>query len=177
VGTVFAIVAPDFGVGYTGFWNVHFLIQHSYVLIVPALCMGLRIFPRLTKRSIGYFFVGFTAYISFCYILGTILNGYRDVTGETVNYFYLFDFKIAFDYFPFLEFVEDYYFEFGRFIVYPLVFVIVYAGYSLMCLAFFLAVKWLYKYEDDVVELRYSAIDLLEKITGKRSKFPKNYIE
>lgn len=177
VGTVFAIVAPDFGVGYTGFWNVHFLIQHSYVLIVPALCMGLRIFPRLTKRSIGYFFIGFTAYISFCYILGTILNGYQDVTGETVNYFYLFDFKIAFDYFPFLEFVEDYYFEFGRFIVYPLVFVIVYAGYSLMCLAFFLAVRWLYKYEDDVVELRHSAIDLLEKITGKKSRFPKNYIE
>lgn len=177
VGTVFAIVAPDFGIGFTGFWNVHFLIQHTYVLLVPALCMGLRIFPRITKRSIGYYFIGFTAYITFCYILGTVLNGYQDITGETVNYFYLFDFDIAFDYFPFLHFVEDYYIEFGRFIMYPLVFVIVYVGYSVLCMLFFLAVRWLYKYEDNVIELRASAIDLYEKITKKESKRPKHYIE
>ncbi len=177
VGTVFAIVAPDFGVGHFGFWNTHFLFQHSYVLIVPALCMGLRLFPRLTKKSILYYFVGFTAYIGFCYVLGTILNGYQDVTGETVNYFYLFDFDIAFDYFPFLKFVENYYFEFGRFIVYPLVFVFVYVGFSALSMLFFLAVRWLYKYEDDTLELRLSAIDLLEKITKKKSKIPKHYID
>jgi hypothetical protein len=46
-----------------------------------------------------------------------------------------------------------------------------------MCLAFFLIVKWLYKYEDDVVELHGSAVDLYEKITGKKSKIPKKYVD
>lgn len=172
VGTLFAILVPDFGVGYTGFWNVHFLLEHSYVFIVPVICMGLKMFPRLTKRSMGYYFVGFSIYITFCYILGTILNGYSDVTGETVNYFYLFDFKIAFDYFPFLRFVEDFSFEYGRFVFYPLVFAIVYVGYSLLCFIFFLFMRWLYKYEDKVIELHYSAVDLWKKLTGKKDTTP-----
>ena len=172
VGTMFAILVPDFGIGYTGFWNMHFLFEHSLVLIVPAICMGLQIFPRLSKRSMGYYFVGFSIYITFCYILGTILNGYQDVTGETVNYFYMFDFKIAFDYFPFLQFIEDYRFEFGRFEVYPFVFAIVYVGYSLLCFLFFLFMKWLYKYEDKVIELHYSAVDLCKKITGRKEALP-----
>ena len=172
VGTLFAILVPDFGVGYTGFWNMHFLFEHSYVLIVPAVCMGLQIFPRLTKKSVGYYFVGFSIYITFCYVLGTILNGYQDVTGETVNYFYMFDFKIAFDYFPFLRFIEDYVIEFGRFVMYPLVFIIVYVGYSLLCLGFFLFMKWLYKYEDKVIELHHSAVDLCKKIRGRKSRLP-----
>lgn len=177
VGTLFAMLVPDFGVGYTGFWNIHFLLEHSLVLIVPAVCMGLGIFPRLTRKSIGYYFVGFSIYICFCYILGTVLNGYQDITGETVNYFYLFDFKMAFDYFPFLRFVEDYSFEFGRFIVYPLVFVIVYVGYSLLCLLFFLFMTWLYRYEDKVIELHESAVDLFQKIKGRKARLPENIKE
>lgn len=89
-----------------------------------------------------------------------------------MNYFYMFDFKIAFDYFPFLQFIEDYRFEFGRFEVYPFVFAIVYVGYSLLCFLFFLFMKWLYKYEDKVIELHYSAVDLCKKITGRKEALP-----
>lgn len=180
VGTIFAIAVPNLNVGYTSFWNIHFLMEHSFVFIIPVVCMGLQIFPRLTKRSIGYYFAGFSIYITFCYILGTILNGYRDVTGETVNYFYLFDFEIAFEYFGFLRFVENYYFEFGRFIVYPLVFVIVYVGYSILCLAFFFLTKWICKYEDNVIELHHSAVDLRKKIKeskARKKKSPENMID
>ena len=81
----------------------------------------------------------------------------------------MFDFKIAFDYFPFLQFIEDYYFEFGRFVVYPLVFAIVYVGYSLLCMGFFLFMKWLYRYEDKVIELHHSAVDLCKKIKGRKA--------
>ncbi len=177
VGTIFAIVAPDFGIGDASFWNVHFLYEHALVLMIPALAAGLRIFKRIDLKSIKYLFIGFTAYFLFCFISGTILNGYSDVTGQTVNYFYMFDHEIAFDYFPFMEFAEDYYFRIGRFIVYPIIILTVYFGFFLLCLLFYLLVKFFYKLEDDHLALRGSSIDLYEKITGKTSIRPKNFID
>lgn len=177
VGTLFAILFPDFGGGYLSFWNTHFIIQHSLVLWLAAFGMGLRIFPRLTAKSLKYFFVGYTIYVLSMYVLGTILNGYSDITGETVNYFYMFDFDTAFDYFPFLQFIEDYVIELGRFVMYPLTLVFVYFGFGILCLLFYLLVKFCYKLEDDHLELRLSGIELYEKITGKKSRRPKHFID
>ena len=42
---------------------------------------------------------------------------------------------------------------------------------------FYLLTKWIYKFEDDVLEMRESAIDLYEKITKKKTKIPKHYID
>ena len=177
VGTLFAIIAPDFSVGQTSFWNMHFLFEHTLVFVIPIACMGLRLFPRVTWKSWKYYFIGFTSYMLFAYVSGTILNGYSDVTGETVNYFFMFDFETAFDYFPFLQFVEEYCVEFGRFVMYPLVPLIVYVGFTTLCLLFFLVARLIYKMEDDCLELRRSAIDLWEKITKKPSKLTKDFIE
>ena len=177
VGTRIAIIGPDFGYGNTSFWNVHFLYEHAFVLIIPALLAGLRIFPRVTPKSIKHMAVGFTIYFMFCFILGTILNGYSDITGELVNYFYMFDLEIAFDYFPFLTFTGDYSFDIGRFTVYPLVVAFTYLGFFLLCMLYYLFVRLLYKFEDDHLALRASGIDLYEKITGKTSRRPKQYID
>ena len=177
VGTLFAIIGPDFGYGMSSFWNVHFLYEHTFVLILPALLAGLRIFPRVNLKSLKPLLIGFSAYFFFCFILGTILNGYADVTGETVNYFYMFDLETAFDYFPFLTFTEDYFFTIGRFTVYPIVVSIVYVGFFSLCLLFYLFVRVLYKFEDDHLALRLSGIELYEKITGKTSRRPKHFVD
>ncbi len=177
VGTLFAILLPDFSIGYYSFWTVHFIIQHSLVLMVAAFGMGLRIFPRIKRRSLLYFFIGYTIYVVFMYVLGTILNGYSDVTGETVNYFYMFNFDTAFEYFPFLSFIENYSIELGRFVLYPFAFVIVYIGFGLLCILFALLIKFCYRLEDDHVALRRSGIELYEKITGRKSRRPKHYID
>ena len=177
VGTLFAMLAPDFSIGKTGFWNMHFLFEHSLVLIIPLACIGLRLFPRLSWKSWKYYFIGFASYMAFAYIAGTILNGYSDVTGETVNYFYMFDFKIAFDYFPFLKFIEETSYQFGRFIVYPLVPLIVFIGFTVLCFLLFLVVRLVYKFEDDHLELRRSSIDFWEKVTKRPSKRPRDFID
>ena len=177
VGTLFAMIAPDFSIGKTSFWNMHFLFEHSLVLIIPIACMGLRIFPRLNWKSWRYYFIGFSAYIIFAYVLGTVLNGYSDITGEKVNYFYMFDFSIAFDYFPFLRFLEDTSFQFGRFIFYPLVPLVVYVGFTVLCFLLYLLIRLLYKFEDDHLELRRSSIDFWEKITHRPSKRPRDFID
>ena len=177
VGTLFAILAPDFGYGEASFWNVHFLYEHTLVLMIPALAGGLRIFKRLDLKSLKYVAIGFASYFFFCFVSGTILNGYSDITHETVNYFYMFDLDIAFDYFPMFTFTEDYFFTIGRFTVYPLIVGIIFLGYSLLCFIYYLIVRILYRFEDDHLALRRSGIDLFEKITGKVSRRPKEFID
>ena len=176
-GTILAIVAPTFSIGDTSFWTMHYIIEHSLVLIVPSLVMGLRIYPRVTTKSLKYAAIGFTCYFLFAFLLGTILNGYSAETGEKVNYFYMFDLELAFDYFPFLTFAGNYHFSIGRFEIYPIVVSIVYLGFTLIWFSFYLLVKALYKIDDDHLELRNSSIELYEKITNKTSRRPKEFVE
>lgn len=173
VGALIAILMPDFSTGGLGFWNMHYIMEHTLVLAIPILCMGLRIFPRLKTKSLLYFFIGFTAYFLFAFISGTILNGYSDKTLERVNFFYMFDLNFALDKFPFLTFASKIRFEFGRFEVYPLIPLIIYVAFSLLCLIFYKITFVIYKLEDDHLELRNSRIDLFEKITGKKSPSPR----
>ncbi len=176
-GTVFAILLADFSQGYFAFWNVHFLLEHSLVLMVPALAMGLRIMPRLTKKSLKYFFIGFTVYFIFCFIMGTVINGYAETQTDRVNYFYMFDLDLAFEYFPFLTRAGDLCITIGIFEIYPIVIGIVYVGYSALCLLFCLLIRLFYRLEDDHLTLRAASIELYEKVTKKKSHRKKEFID
>ena len=176
-GAILAILLPDFTPGAFGFWNMHFVLEHSLVLMIPALAMGLRIFPRITRRSLKYTFVGFSLYFVFCLSAGIILNGYSDVTGFEVNYFFLFDLDKAFDQFPFFSFTERIHLEFGRFEVYPLFVFTIYAAFLILCVCFYHAVRLFYKMEDDHLALRGSAIELYERRTGKEARVPKEFAD
>lgn len=177
VGALIAILMPDFATGSFGFWNAHYIFEHTLVLAIPALAMGLRIFPRVEKKSLLHMWVGFTIYFLFVFTIGTILNGHVDKTGYRVNYFYMFDLKMAFDYFPFLTFTGQYHYEFGRYEVYPFVITIVYLGFQVLCLLFYALVKLLYKMEDDHLQLRLSSITLYEELTGRKALRPKYFID
>lgn len=176
-GAIIAIILPDFLDGALGFWNMHFILEHSLVLIIPALAMGLRIFPRVTPSSLKYMWIGFSIYFVFCLSVGIILNGYSDVTGFEVNYFFLFDIDKAIEYFPFLRPIGNVYFKFGRFGFYPIFVLGMYLAFLCMCVLFYRAVKFFYTVEDDHLELRGSAIELYEKISGKKSKAPKGFVD
>ena len=148
------------------------------VFAIPILCMGLRIFPRITRRSLLYTLIGFTIYFLFAFISGTILNGYASVTKERVNFFFMFDKSQAFEYFPMFSFAGETRIAFGRFEIYPILVGIIYFGFLLLCFLFYLLVKKvLYKMEDDHLQLRLSAIELYEKTTGKPSRRPKEFID
>ena len=176
MGAIIAIVAADFsGGGALSFWNMHFVYEHTLVFLVPILSLWLRIFPRFDRKALKYTFVGFTIYFVFCLISGTIINGYSDVLHTKVNYFFMFDLKKAFSYFPFLSFSENYMIKFGRFEIYPIVVSVIYVGFSALYLLFYFLTKFLYRYEDDRLNLRKSAIDLYEKITHKKSHRPLDF--
>lgn len=177
VGTLIAILAPDISGGVFNFWNLHFMLEHMLVFIVPMLAMWLRIFPRINIKALKHFFIGFTIYFLFCLISGTILNGFAKEIGETVNYFYIFDLKKAFGYFPFLSFTGNFVVRIGRFTLYPLFQLSIYLGFSFLVVLFYMAVQKLYQFTDDRLEMRKSRIDIYEKISGKKSNAPIEFIE
>lgn len=177
VGALIAILMPDFATGTLSFWSMHYLIEHTLDLLIPAMVMGLRIFPRLELRSLKYTSIGFTLYFLFVFVSGTIFNGFSDVTGETVNYFYMFDMETVTDFFPFLTKATEYMVSFGRFEFNPVIVGLIYVLFSLLCFLFYLLIQFCYKLEDDHLALRGSSIDLYEKITHKTSRRPKQFVD
>lgn len=176
-GALLAIFLPDLLPGAFGFWNMHFVLEHSLVFMIPVLAIGLRIFPRSERSALKYTLVGFSIYFIFCLASGMILNGYSDATGFEVNYFFLFDLDKAFGLFPFLKFTESFHVQFGRFEFYPLFVSIIYVCFLLICVVFYHGAKIIFKIEDDHLALRKSAIDLYEKTTGKEARVPKDFID
>ena len=174
-GAIIAFVASDFTGGALGFWNMHFVYEHTLVLIIPALAMALRIFPRIDIKALKYTAIGFSIYFVFCLTIGTLINGFSDITGTTVNYFFMFDLDKAFSYFPFLRFAENYPLSFGRFEFYPIIVLLIFVAFSLFYVLFYFLTKFLYKYDDDQFALRNSAIDLFEKKTKKKLKIPREF--
>ena len=177
VGALIAILMPDFSVGTMSFWSMHYLIEHTLVVVVPAMVMGLSIFPRLELRSLKYTSIGFTIYFVLIFIAGTILNGYSDVTGESVNYFYMFDIDVVLDFLPFMAFAKDSLVQIDKFQIYPVIVGLIYVLFSLLCFLFYLLIRFCYKLEDDHLALRWSSIDLYEKMTHKTSRRPKQFVE
>lgn len=175
VGGCIAVFSPDLVTGAFGFWTMHYMYEHSLVIIVPAVCMALRLFPRLKADALLHLLVGFGCYFMFCVISGTILNGYADVTGTRVNFFYIFDLKKAYGYFPFLAFTRDYRIAFGRFELYPLLHIIIFCGYYGICTLFYFITQKIYAAADDHRVLRASLIDLYCKKTGKSCNLPLEY--
>ena len=155
-GTILAIAVAALSDGIACFWNVHYIFEHSYVLIIPSLAFGLDLYPRVNKKSCVYAFIGFTAYFLFAFFLGLIINGYSEELGQTVNYFYMFDTEVAFDYFPFLSFAGNWCLEFGRFSFYPMVVTIVYLGFSASWVLFYGLCRLIYKICDSIHARRLS---------------------
>ncbi len=174
-GTLIAILSPDFATSGLGFWNLHYIFEHSLVLMVPVLAMSLRLFPRLTRRSLKYMFIGFCCYFFFCAIGGGLLNIFSDYTGEEVNYFFMFDFDKAKSFVPFISALSGWNITLGAYTFYPLLMPIIFVAFLVLCLVFYRFTFFCYRVEEDHLAMRNAEIDLLEKWCGKKSKRPREF--
>ena len=174
-GTLIAILSPDFATTGVGFWNLHYIFEHSLVLMVPVLAMGLRLFPRITRRSLKYMLIGFCFYFLFCMIGGGLLNIFSDYTGQEVNYFFMFDLDKAKSFVSFISFVEVLPVVIGAYTFYPLMMPIIFVGFLVLCLVFYKATFFFYRMEEDHLALRDAEITLLEEWRGKPSRRPREF--
>ncbi|MBQ9801780.1 MAG: YwaF family protein [Clostridia bacterium] len=174
-GTLIAILSPDFATTGLGFWNLHYIFEHSLVLMIPVLAMGLRIFPRLTRRSLKYMLIGFSCYFVFCVIGGGMLNIFSDYTGEEVNYFFMFDLDKAKSFVSFIGFVDVFSVTLGAYTFYPLMMIFVFIAFLMLCLVFYRFTLFCYTVEDDHLRLRNAGLDLLEQRRGRPTGRPRDF--
>ncbi len=146
VGGFIAIVLAAFDVAPLQFWNIHYMYEHAFVMLVPILAMSLGIFPHLDRSAVKDMFKYFSIYFFCAFIGGTIINGLDTVPGTyPVNCFYMFDLDEALSYLPFVGFVGKVHWEFKGFEVYPLLVGVIYSVFTLLNMLFYFMTQGLYK--------------------------------
>lgn len=99
VGVVLALAVPDLaGKGLFYLYNMHYVFEHTNVLVIPVLCLTLGLFPRIDGRTLRDCLVGFSGYFVLVLTLGTVFNAIAARTGKSfyaANYMFMFDQKTA----------------------------------------------------------------------------------
>ena len=106
LGAILAYVFCDSSsYGMTYIMNVHYIAQHTWVVLVPILCQALGIFEPLERRDIKSLFTGYNVYYFFIFIVGGIFTGLLELTGNdfwSCNYLYMFDKEASSNLLPFI---------------------------------------------------------------------------
>lgn len=141
VGALIALSIMDVdgeGIGYL--WNMHFILEHSSVVIIPLLCLSLGIFPKVKHKDLMYVLVGFTIYFVVVLSLGTEVNSIYAKEGNDffkANYFFMFDQEKAAKLVPALGKLFDFKLEIGNYTYYPVIQTAVYFVFSTLCVGVF----------------------------------------
>lgn len=155
VGVILAVAVPDLeGKGFFYLYNMHFILEHTNVLVVPVLALLLKIFPRLDKYALRDCIVGFTIYFVSVWVLGTVFNAIALKTGNSfwsANYMFMFDVKAAKGMLPFTEALFNINFKIGYGTFYPVIFFIVYVVFALICVGLYFAIRLIYLIKDKIV--------------------------
>ena len=151
VGVLFALAMPDLdGKGLFYLYNMHFILEHTNVLVVPILALLLNIFERLDKKSLKHFFFGFLIYFGSVFVLGTIFNAIAKTTGNgfwSANYLFMFDQETAADFVPFLGKLFEFNIRVGSLTFYPLMLITVYVVFNVICLIVFYVIQLIYMFK------------------------------
>lgn len=153
VGALLAISVMDVdgkGIGYL--WNMHFIFEHSGVVLIPLLCLSLGLFPKLKKNDIKYVLIGFMIYFIFVLGLGTYLNSIFNKTGNDfyeANYFFMFDKEVASDLLPFVGKLFETEIVIGKFTYYPVIQSTVLFIFLSLCFGIFYLLYWLNNIKKD----------------------------
>lgn len=155
VGVIFALAQPDLtGNGLFYLYNMHFILEHSNVLIIPILALLLQLFPRLDKQTLKDCLIGFSIYFVSVLFLGTLFNSIQSVTGNKfyhANYLFMFDKAKAVKLLPFLESVFNITLKLGKHITfYPVVQIIVYVVFAGVCVGLYYLIQLIYKTKDKI---------------------------
>ena len=144
VGAVIAMVVLDVdgnGVGYL--WNVHYIVEHSNVIIIPLVCLVLKIFDPLTKKAVKDVIIGFSIYFVSVFAIGTIFNGIYNYTGNDYfkcNFLFMFIQEDSAEILAFVGPIFDIKIKLGIFTIYPILQGLVYVVFTAICVGTFFVI-------------------------------------
>ncbi len=156
VGAAIAIALFTFNVGAVTFWPMHYIYEHSFVVMFPILSITLGVFPRLDKSSFKNMMKIFSVYFAFVLVFGTIINAIDTGSGYAVNHFYMFNPKVAVEYIPFAGFTGAIHWQIGEFEMYPILVVAVFIFFTALNYAFY--------------RLTLLGYNIIDKIKGKKNE-------
>ena len=147
VGAIIAMVLCDttpFGVAYV--MNVHYVFEHTVVILAPILCATLGLFPKLKNKHVVDFIVGFSIYFGFVHIVGSIFTGIKELGGPNAdywdcNYLFMFDKEETAAIVGFVAPLFDIKIKLFDFYTISLVQVLVYVVFLAICVGVFFALK------------------------------------
>jgi len=148
VGAAIAMILTSFSSETLCFWNIHYIYEHSFVVMVPILGLSLGVFPRLEKSALKSMLKYFSAYFVIIFVLGTIINSLKSAEYGTVNHFYMFNPDVAVSYLPFVGFVKEVHWQFGDFEVYPILVLTIFVLFITLNVLFYFITRGLYKLVD-----------------------------
>lgn len=154
VGVLFAIASPDVdGKGLFYLYNMHFILEHTNVLVVPLLALAFNLFPRLDKNALKDCILLFTIYFILVWALGTMFNAIAFATGKNIfeaNWMFMFSRKTAEGMFPWIGALFDINFKIGSATFYPVVNILVYVVFVLAIILLYLFVRLIYRLKDKI---------------------------
>lgn len=139
-GIIAALVLDVEGRGILYWSNIHYVVEHNNVIVVPLLCLLLGVFAPIKKKDFKVFARDFSIYYAIVLVLGTLFNTLRVVLESDYfycNYLFMFDQETAARLLPFAGKLFDYDLTFGPVTLYPLLQILIYlAFFAIGTLAF-----------------------------------------
>ena len=159
LGAVIDIALAHFDAGYDGIgafqnFNIHFIYEHTLVVLVPILALALGVFPRLKLRDLRRALVVFSIYFLSSLIIGLIINSNPDIPAP-VNYFYMFNFTEALSYVPFAGFTGAIQLNLGIQTIYPILIVVIYMVFVLLISGFYGMMRGIYRLKDRITSAKH----------------------
>lgn len=146
VGATVAIVLAEFSTEAFTFWNIHYIQEHTLVIMMPILAIALGVFPRIEKTALKDTFKIFNVYFFSCFIIGVVIN--LICGGYEVDYFYMLDYDIALNYLPFVTFTGLIEIPLGTTSIYPILVITIYVVYIAIFVLFYFFTRGIYRIID-----------------------------
>ena len=162
VGVLFAIAMPDLdGKGLFYLYNMHFIFEHSNVLIVPVLALLFGIFPRLDKSALKECLICFCIYFVIVWVLGTVFNAIAVAKANdfySANYLFMFQPKVAIKLLPFTKALFDINFKIGYATFYPVLQLLIFIVFALVCVGLYYVIRLIYRIKDKIASRKNQTI-------------------
>ncbi|MBE5753368.1 MAG: hypothetical protein E7343_04820 [Clostridiales bacterium] len=147
VGAIIALVMCDtspFGVAYV--MNIHYMLEHTNVILAPILCATLGVFPKLKNKDVLDSLAGFAVYFTFVLVVGGIFTGLKELGGPNAdywncNYLYIHNKSETVAILGFVAPLFDIKIKLFNFFTLSLVQLVVFIVFSAICTGAFFAIK------------------------------------
>jgi len=150
--------------GITYIMNVHYIVEHTKVIIIPILAYKLGVFDKVEKSSLKNMIKAYSIYFVFVLILGGIFTGILEKTGNdyfSCNYVFMFNKDSTTSIVPFVGALFDIKIKIFNFFTLSLVQPIIYIGLGSILVGYF----YLFLFIDNKIQNKKSKT---ENINNKK---------